>query len=286
MSRQHKIRWRESDLKELKRVVNNVNAKLRRIEKKNPEYKPYLPKFSKSVMDETTGEEFIEFTDRLTVNQMKELIQTRADFKKEINALKRFSRRGSEQIVDMPDTHNNIKLTKWELSEMKRRLPRINKLRQERKEFIESLPVMDNGEETTYTVGDIGMGKQIVHEFSPQTLSTPSMRQNDVRWKFRAILKESQHSYYQASDEALRDNYIWSLTKNYFGDDLNPVLDKIQNMNIKEFLKVFYQNPGIFEWSYHDQEQYDSYLEKIYDIWSVEYSIDDIGFDYSVYDEV
>ena len=38
MSRQPKIRWRKSDEQELKRVVKNFNAKLNRIEKKNPDY--------------------------------------------------------------------------------------------------------------------------------------------------------------------------------------------------------------------------------------------------------
>ena len=45
MHKYHKIRWRETDEQELKRVVRNFNAKIRRLEKKNPQIKEYLPKF-------------------------------------------------------------------------------------------------------------------------------------------------------------------------------------------------------------------------------------------------
>ena len=34
MSKQHKIRWKQSDNQELARVVRNFNAKLKRLEKK------------------------------------------------------------------------------------------------------------------------------------------------------------------------------------------------------------------------------------------------------------
>ena len=37
MSKYHKIRWNESDDQELKRVVRNFNAKLKRLEKKDPQ---------------------------------------------------------------------------------------------------------------------------------------------------------------------------------------------------------------------------------------------------------
>lgn len=278
MSKQHKIKWREADLQELNRVVKNFNAKLRRLEKKNPENAKYLPKFSKTVYDEDIGEDVIVFTDRLSVNQLKDLINTRRDFNREINALKRFSRRGAEEIVILPDTENNIKTTKWQRTEMNRRLANINKLREERLDLIKNTPVAG----THYKHGDIGMGSQTEHDFSPFKISTPKMRQTDLKWKFRNILKESQSNFYTESDEALRDNYIWSLMSNYYSDDIEQVIGKIQTMDIGDFLKVFYANPGIFEWSYHDNEQYNAYVDKIYDIWGQ----DRIREDIPNYDEI
>ena len=100
MSKYHKIRWNESDEQELKRAVRNFNAKLRRLEKKDPQKynKNTLPTFWDSV-NET-------YTNRVSVGQMKELINTRNDLKRELNSLKRFSKRGSEEIVFIPTNDN------------------------------------------------------------------------------------------------------------------------------------------------------------------------------------
>ena len=155
MSRQPKIKWREQDLKELARVVKNFNAKLNRIEKKNPENMKYMPKFSKTIYDEDLGGEAIIFTDRLSVNQMKELIQTRQDFNREINALKRFSVRGAEQIVNIPDTYNNIKTTTWQRTELNRRQVIINKARKKKLEEIESIELQEDGKKLGYTLGNL-----------------------------------------------------------------------------------------------------------------------------------
>ena len=43
MSKYNKIRWRESDKKELARLAKNFNAKLEYQLKKNPELKDVLP---------------------------------------------------------------------------------------------------------------------------------------------------------------------------------------------------------------------------------------------------
>ena len=86
MSKYHKIRWQDNDLKELQRVVRNYNAKVTRLKKKEPElYKNTLPQF----YDERTD----SFTDKISVRQLKEIINTRQDLKRELNMLRRFSKK-------------------------------------------------------------------------------------------------------------------------------------------------------------------------------------------------
>lgn len=266
MSKQYKIRWREADLKELERVVRNFNAKVRRIEKKNPENAKYLPKFSKTVFDDELGQNVIEFTDRLSVNQLKEMIKTRKDFNREINALKRFSRRGAEEIITLDNTDNNIKTTKWQKIEMSRRAAVINRLRKQRRDMIENIEVKGG---TGYKVGDIGMGNQASHELAPLKITFPSMTQTDLKWKFKNVVDQSMSDYFNERDEMLMDNYINSIFQNYNYEDVKDVIDKISSMSLIEFLNVFYENPGIFEWSYHDEEQYHAYVNQIKEIWGV-----------------
>ena len=93
MAKQHPIKWKQTDDKELAKVVRNFNNKISRITKKNPDLKNALP-------------------DKISVRQLKELINTRQDLKRELNALRRFSKRGAEEIITYGDY--NIKVTKWQ----------------------------------------------------------------------------------------------------------------------------------------------------------------------------
>ena len=153
MSKQHKIRWRESDTKELARVVKNYNAKIRRLKNKDPQkYKNTLPQFYDSKTD--------SYTEKLSVGQLKEIINTRQDLQREINSLKRFTKRGSEELVTVPDNDYNLQLTKWQKTEMTRRVAVINRRRKKRLEEIQETEMTSRGEKLGYTRGQLGMGKQ------------------------------------------------------------------------------------------------------------------------------
>lgn len=271
MSKQYRIKWTEADLKELNRVVKNFNSKLARLEKKDPKNANKLPKFSKEVFDPDLRENVVVFTDRLSVNQLKEMINTRQDFNREINALKRFSRRGAEKLVSIDNTDNNIEITKWQKEEMNRRLVYINKRREARRDEISKIDIVDKGESAGYKFGAVGMGSQALKELNPITISYPSMTNYDMKWKFRTILKESQSDYFNKRDELLRLNYIKSLEENFNSSDIQDVIDKIKNMNPSQFLAMFYAQGGNFEFSYPpDEEQYQGYVEQVKSIWKIE----------------
>ena len=57
----------------------------------------------------------------MTKKQFKAMVDTRDDFNRELQYLKNFSVRGAEKIVTIPDTDNNLKITKWQM-ETKRQL--------------------------------------------------------------------------------------------------------------------------------------------------------------------
>jgi hypothetical protein len=274
MSRQPQIRWRESDLQELKRVVKNFNAKLARIEKKNPAIKNYLPKFAKEVENEY-GEKLVEFTDRLSVNQLIDMIHTRQDLNRELNALKRFSKRGAETIIDAPDTDYNIKLTKWQKEEMNRRLYHVNKRREKRLEDIKNFEMTAGGHLLGYTREDIGMGKLAERQLSPIEPFTPKMTQTSLRWKWYSILSESQTDYYINRDKEVRANYIKGIKQSYNPEDpkIKAVIKRIEKMDIKEFFKVFEKEGGTFEFASpdprpsHKTDEYYGYRDRLFSTW-------------------
>lgn len=247
MSKQHHIRWNESDTAELKRVVTNFNAKINRLAKKNPQLKNVLP-------------------EKVTVAQMKELINTRQDLKRELNTLKRFSKRGSEIIVDVPDTDYNIKITKWQRTEMNRRAGIVNRKRKARLEMLQDVQI--RGQE--YTLGQLGMGKQAEKELRPIKPFFRTMKQSDIHYKWKSMQSETQSNYFTERDYKLKENYIKALTDNYNSNDVKDIIDAIENMDISDFMKTFQEvDLNTFEWASGppEQEQYQGYITHLRGEW-------------------
>ena len=67
MSKYHRINWRESDEQELKRVIRNFNAKITRLEKKNPQI------YNKNTLPTFWDSETETYTNKMSVRQMKNL---------------------------------------------------------------------------------------------------------------------------------------------------------------------------------------------------------------------
>ena len=252
MSRYHRINWRDSDTEELKRVVKNYNAKITRLAKKNPQIKNVLP-------------------EKVTATQLKELINTRQDLKRELNALKRFSKRGAEEIVVVPENDYNLKVTKWQKTEINRRIGIINRRRKKRLEDISNIEMTSRGEKLGYTREQLGMGKASEVSLSPMRGFTRRMSQTDLKMKWRGILKESQSDYFTQKDYRLRDNYIKALEQNYNANDIKDIIDSINNMDIREFLNKFEEEGGTLEFAYPpNKEQYNGYVSALKSTWMPE----------------
>lgn len=228
MSKYHKIRWTQTDSQELTRAVRNFNAKVNRLVKQNPQLKNILP-------------------EKVQIGQLKELINTRQDLKREINSLRRFSKRGAEEIVSVPESDYNLKTTKWQKSEINRRVGIINRRRQRRLEEIQDIEMTSRGELLGYTRGQLGMGKMTEISLRPMNGFTRSMGQSDLRHKWRAILTESQSDYFTKRDYDLRDNYLKGIKENYDWESVKDIYKHIEKMDIKEFLQRFEEEGGTFE---------------------------------------
>lgn len=252
MSKYHRIRWTESDSQELAKAVRNFNAKVSRLNKKNPQMKSVLP-------------------EKITIGQLKEIINTRQDLKREINTLKRFSKRGAEEIVDVPGTDYNLKITKWQRTEINRRVGIINRRRKKRLDEIQETEVESRGEKLGYTRGQIGMGKAEEVSLSPMNAFTRRMVQSDLKFKWLSVLTQSQSDYFDKRDFQLRDNFINTLKENYNVNDIKDVIKAIEEMDIKDFLNEFNKDPEAFEWAYPDDpERYQGYVNALKSTWTPE----------------
>lgn len=249
MSKRYNIKWRDSDLQDLRRAVKNFNAKITRLAKKAPKEAHKLP-------------------EKVTLTELRSIIGTRQDLKREINALRRFSKRGAEKLVVIPDTDNNIEITKWQKQEMARRAGVINRKRKKRLEELTEREVKSRGENLGYTVGQLGMGKADQVALKPMKPFTPKMSNYDIKKKFKAIRKESQSDYWNKKDWILRENYIRALQENYNKRDLTDVIEAIRNMELDDFRERFQSEDNNFEFPYPpDAEQYQQYLSALKAMW-------------------
>ena len=261
MSRQYNIKWREQDEKELRRVVRNFNDKLRRLVKNNPENKNILPQFYNQNSE--------QFESRLTVNMLKDLIQTRADYNRQLNMLKRFSKRGAEEIVDAPDNTYGSRTTKWQKQEMGRMAGIVNRRRQERLDKLNLVEMANSQGALGYTVGQMfGMGLASKNQLRPTKAFTPSQSQADIKQKFRGLITESKTKYHLDRDELLKDNYIRTLKENYKAKDIQDVINRIREMDSDTFILKFEAKGDAFEFAYPpDEEQYQNYLSELIGYW-------------------
>lgn len=232
MARRSNIRWREADEKELRRVVKNFNAKITRLEKKDPKNSAALP-------------------ERVSAAQLRDMIETRQDLNRELNALRRFSERGAEEIVTVPGSDYTLTLTKWQKKEMTRREVIVNQVRKRQRERVANIEMTSRGESLGYRKGDIGMGKAERVALEPVKAFTPSMNRRDLNKRFSQLRKESQSNYWARRNEVMRENYIRTIETNFPEAMVSDVVERIREMDFEEFRKVFEaEDQGTFEFAY------------------------------------
>ena len=261
MAGEYNIKWRVKDEKELRRVARNFNDKLRRIKKANPEIESLLPHFY--------NEKTEEFETRLTIDTLKSMIQTRQDYNRQLNMLKRFSKRGAERIVEAPGNLYGTKTTAWQKQEVSRLAGIVNRKRKERLDRLNLVEMMNSSGKLGYTLGQMfGMGLASKNKLSPTKAFTPSQGQADLRFKFRALINEVRSRYHLDRDQLLKDNYIRTLEQNYKASDISEVVSAIRKMNPDLFILKFEAKGDAFEFAYPpDSEQYQSYLSELKGYW-------------------
>ena len=256
MSKQYNIRWKPDDSRELRKAVKNFNAKISRLEKKNPQIKNTLP-------------------EKVSVRELKGLIDTRQDFKREINALKRFSKRGAEELVSAPNNQNdNTKITKWQKEEMNRRIPLINKKRADYKEKIGDIPVTSGGKPQGYTRGQLGMGSADEKALREAKPFQPSDTNADINRRYKSFRKQSQRYYFDRREKQMKDNYIKGISENFNPKDpeVKALIEKINDMDFNDFYKVFQAEDPTFEFASpkSGEDPSEAYKEHLINSWSDE----------------
>lgn len=251
MSKRYNIRWNDNDLAEIKRVARNFNAKVRRLEKKHEGMNVLLP-------------------DRVSVNDIQELVKTRGDLNRELKSLQRFTQRGSEHLVNLPNSDNNRKITEWQKKDMQRRANKINRIRKQRKADLEARE-LNRGKHRplNYTRGEsAGMGSVDVNMLKPTNPFPKNMSKMGATLKMEHLRRESQNTYWRSRDILLRDNFVNTLKENFNGVDISDITKHIEDMDIDKFMNTFNEHPDDFSLAYPpDTEGMKAYAEELRSNW-------------------
>lgn len=262
MSKFYNIKWRASDEREARRIIRNFNDKLRREIARNPSNKSALPQF----FNPDTG----EFESKITFENFKSMVDTRADYNRELNALKRFSRRGAEKIVNIPGNYNEARTTRWQLRELSRRTSIINQKRQARLEKKSALETIDTLGKTGFTYGQAyAMGMISDNTLKPTTAYTEGMQQGDIKRKYRSLMMESGQRYYETKDIQLKENFIKGLEETWKPEEIKEIVNKIRSMPPDEFIEKFDKKAGdtFSDIYFPNKNQRKAYLENLRNYW-------------------
>lgn len=250
MSRRSRIRWTKSDEKELRRLVKNYNAKVNRVIKKDPANKDLFP-------------------ERVKVSDLKAKIETRSDLKREMNSLKRFLKRGSEEIVyNNLDGADRFGITKYEKREIEIKVATINRLKAQMRKEIEEMEVKSRGKGVGYKNKEVGRMERL-QLLQPKVFNFKTKKKRDYE-HFKKGLEDAD-VYIKKKDIILRDNYIDSLYEHLGTNQyVEMIADKINSMPIDSFISKYYSDKeAVIEFIY-DPLQASFKLETlINDVWEV-----------------
>lgn len=222
--------------------------------------------------------------ERISSEDLLKNASSKGELQKQLKMFKGFLKRGAEQLVELPDTKHNIKLTRWQKETMDSLLDVINKNRQIELEEWRKTQVKYGGKEAGYQQGQARMDQGDFDEFQPMKLNNYSSTYTDMREKFRLMMRESQDGYWEARTELARINYTEKLDK-IMGD--HPIgkilLKKIKALPIDDFKRTLKGEDDLFLLLYQlekEPDNYDVLLEEIWNEWYPDQDMYDVLDDY------
>ena len=217
MSKTPKIRWRESDLNELQRIINNFNARLATQQKNNPgaEYLPERAKKSEAVKS----------------------IYSRKDFNRYIAKLERFT---AATAKPTKKSKRGAVTTQWEHGEFLRNQRAVNRERAKLKKELEGQEVSIGGEGTGYKKAQMSDFKEV--SVRPDQKKFENMSQKE--WKEASKLMDARlrADYTLDKKKKMLENYIKGLIRQGFSDDLLKMIASIDP-------EVFYEKIDLDEFA-------------------------------------
>lgn len=208
---------------------------------------------------------------KITIDELKHVSASKADLQDFIKDFKGFLKRGAEKLVELPDSKNNIKITKWQKDFAEQRIEQINKAREKELAEWKESEVKYGGKSAGYTQGQARMDSGDFDEFSPMKLYNYSSTYGDMREKMRVIMRESQSGYWDARTELARINYTEKLDRIIGNHPVGKMLlSHIKQLDLKDFKRTLKSEDDMFLLLYELEkhpDNFDTILEEVWGEW-------------------
>lgn len=222
------IRYDKKLNSEINKVINNYNAKIRRIEKYADSYNYQLP-------------------NKMTKKILKQNAYTRTELRRKLNELKRYSQRGIENSIQ---TKGGYVISRYEFENLKREKARVQRNISREITRLETEKARVYGKEQVYTFAQMGDSRYLNF----------LARKENIQKKIDTLSKEDFENYrkfvystgrnIEYENSLFRENYEKMLfdlayyTK-YPEEKIEELKKKIDKLPNKKFYKLFHTEQGI-----------------------------------------
>ena len=219
------IRYDKKLDQEINRTIKNFNQKIARLEKQEKELLP----------------------SKISKKDLKTSVYTRNELQRKLKELQRFSKRGAEDIIT---TTGGIRLTKYELNEIKRENARLkrNITREINRLKVNKPKIFGKTQTSTFSeMGDTDYLNLVARRKALEKDINKLSR--DEFERFTKLIEKTGKSQ-QYMNSIFKENYFEMLTDlayyfDYDKDKLNKLRDKLMKLKPNDFLKLFKEDKSI-----------------------------------------
>ena len=240
MSKRYKIKWNEGDYQEIKRVVKNFNAKVGRLENKMPSsHRDAIPS-------------------KITAQDIISKVETRADLNKLLNKYKRFSKRGSEQLIM---TAGRMR-TRWERNEIAFEARAVSQRRKARKEELFPKEVLISGKGTGQSRASMGK----IREISLKPIKRNFDKMTTTEWEKFSLMLENEYLDSATSIRKMKtkEQYLKAMENVGYSQKL---IDLVKQVSVETFVETIVMDENAtFDFMY-DEKLWQEHQEGLYEAW-------------------
>jgi len=194
-----------------------------------------------------------QYPKKISANKLKELSKDKENVQRLIKDYKKFLHKGAEDLIELPNTQLNIKITKWQYYLMQEGIEEVNKNRALEREAKAQAEVKYGGKSAGYTQAQVGMDMQ--GELPDMQLYNKWTEYHDLDYKLQLIYRERQQGYWDAKTELARINYMQTV-KDCLGNDPvgKRIIKEINKMPLEDFKRQLTEQQDLWELLYRFKE--------------------------------